>query len=456
MGDRVSEYEEILAYHLEQSYRCRADLGPLDDHSASVAARAAQLLASSGRRAFARTDLPACANLLGRAIELLPRTDPERVELLIDLATALTDEGRFSKAEELLGEAIEVSKASGSDRLGAHAELASLRLRLSSDPEVTAEEVRREAERAIALFEAHGDHRGLSRAWYLLSWAHWLNLRAAARQEALEHALEHARRAGDRPQELESLSYLTSPPAYGPMPVEEGFRFLDGLTEQARGDRKIEAAVVWSKAMLEAMRGHFEDARDLGERSIAILEDLGMKVQADASRAEALGYLEILRGDTVAAEREYRAAYEALDRMDEKALLSTIAAELARLLWRLGRHDEMERFIRVSKESAASDDILSQIKWRNAQAMFLASQGDADRAVALAREAVALAEPTDVLSAHADALMDHAEVLRLAGRSAEAASAMREALRLFELKGNVVSAERTQAMLEESSSTGQD
>jgi len=240
------------------------------------------------------------------------------------------------------------------------------------------------------------------------------------------------------------------------MPVEEGFRFLDGLTEQARGDRKIEAAVVWSKAMLEAMRGHFEDARDLGERSIAILEDLGMKVQADASRAEALGYLEILRGDTVAAEREYRAAYEALDRMDEKALLSTIAAELARLLWRLGRHDEMERFIRVSKESAASDDILSQIKWRNAQAMFLASQGDADRAVALAREAVALAEPTDVLSAHADALMDHAEVLRLAGRSAEAASAMREALRLFELKGNVVSAERTQAMLEESSSTGQD
>ena len=53
----------------------------------------------------------------------------------------------------------------------------------------------------------------------------------------------------------------------------------------------------------------------------------------------------------------------------------------------------------------------------------------------LAREAVDLAACTDHLEEHADALMTLAEVLRRAGRAAEATPALREALRLYEQKG---------------------
>jgi len=63
--------------------------------------------------------------------------------------------------------------------------------------------------------------------------------------------------------------------------------------------------------------------------------------------------------------------------------------------------------------------------------------------------AVALIDGTDFLLDRADARMDLAEVLRLAGRSDEAAQPMEEALRLYEEKGNLVSAERACALLAE-------
>jgi thioredoxin-like negative regulator of GroEL len=65
----------------------------------------------------------------------------------------------------------------------------------------------------------------------------------------------------------------------------------------------------------------------------------------------------------------------------------------------------------------------------------------------LARQAVALIDQTEFPVDRADMRMDLAEVLRLAGRPDEAAQALMEALRLHEQKGNLVSAERTRALL---------
>ncbi|MDQ4029824.1 MAG: AAA family ATPase, partial [Actinomycetota bacterium] len=50
-GERMSEYEEFVGYHLEQAHRYLAELGPVDDSGSLLARRAAQLLASAGRRA---------------------------------------------------------------------------------------------------------------------------------------------------------------------------------------------------------------------------------------------------------------------------------------------------------------------------------------------------------------------------------------------------------------------
>src|SRR5581483_7565858 len=70
--------DELVGYHLEQAYRYRDELGPLDDHARSLGARAGELLTAAGQRALARDDVPAAVNLLERGIALLPPTGGAR------------------------------------------------------------------------------------------------------------------------------------------------------------------------------------------------------------------------------------------------------------------------------------------------------------------------------------------------------------------------------------------
>ena len=60
--DRGAEFEEILGYHLEQAWTYLSELGPLDDRGRAIGEDGARRLASAGRRAFARGDVPAAAN----------------------------------------------------------------------------------------------------------------------------------------------------------------------------------------------------------------------------------------------------------------------------------------------------------------------------------------------------------------------------------------------------------
>jgi len=65
-GDRRSEYEEVIGYHLEQATRYRQGLGRNDDRTRDLARRAAQLLGAAGVRAIQRGDALASSRLLER------------------------------------------------------------------------------------------------------------------------------------------------------------------------------------------------------------------------------------------------------------------------------------------------------------------------------------------------------------------------------------------------------
>jgi predicted ATPase len=65
-GDRRSEYEEVIGYHLEQATHYRLALGRNDDRTRDVARRAAQLLGAAGVRAIQRGDALASSRLLER------------------------------------------------------------------------------------------------------------------------------------------------------------------------------------------------------------------------------------------------------------------------------------------------------------------------------------------------------------------------------------------------------
>ena len=80
-------------------------------------------------------------------------------------------------------------------------------------------------------------------------------------------------------------------------------------------------------------------------------------------------------------------------------------------------------------------------------------RGQAEEAEALGRRAIELSRQMDYVEVRGDVLMDMAEVMELSGRPAEAAPYIREALRLYERKGNVVSAARARSLLEGNRST---
>ena len=109
-GRAGNRYEEVLGYHFEQAYRYGYELGLLDERAQRLGASAAAHLSASGRRALAREDVFAGANLLGRSASLLATDDPTRDDLLLELGSALVFAGDFVRADAVLSEAIEAGR----------------------------------------------------------------------------------------------------------------------------------------------------------------------------------------------------------------------------------------------------------------------------------------------------------------------------------------------------------
>jgi class 3 adenylate cyclase/tetratricopeptide (TPR) repeat protein len=449
LGARIAEYEEIAGYHLEQAHRYRSELGRADPETGELAHRAATRLGRAGRRAFDRGDIPAAVALLTRATALLPADDPVRLQRQVDLAAALAEQGEFAASRAVLERTVEAARRLGDRSAEWHGRMVEAELRVSLDPgERTLEELRREAEEAIGVFEESGDHGGLAKAWHLVALIHWDEARAADTEQALERAVTHAGLAGDRRQEAEDLALLSMTPSWGPTPVKEGIRRCEQILERAAGHPRVEAFALVTRGALEAMAGRIDQGRDMTERGRGRLESLGLLVTA-AATSHASGQVELLAGDAVAAERALRAGYERLKAMGEKAYLSTTAAYLAEAVYQQGRLEEADTFTRISEETADPRDLASQIGWRSARAKILARQGQTEEAEGLATDALVLAQGTDFLDMQADALMALAEVLAGAGRRDEAGAAVEQALELHERKGSVIRTERARAFLAE-------
>jgi class 3 adenylate cyclase/tetratricopeptide (TPR) repeat protein len=446
--DLAGEYEEIVGYHLEQAHRSLLELGPPTEQTRALAKRAAEPLASAGERAFARGDMPAAVNLLSRATALLPSRDARRLELLTELAFALTETGDFDRLGGVAGELSAVAAETGDAGLQAHAIVLGLRIRLSTSPEGWAAEAEREARRAIATFGGLADERGLARAWSLLGLVHMVNAQFAPAEDAWSKAVEHAHLAGDRREALEGLSWVAGAVWAGPTSAEEGIRRCQEIFEASQGDRKAMSSALFSQAGFEACLGRFDEASELLDRARSLLEEVALPVWMAGALAEGAGWAKLLEGDPAAAEEELRRGYETLSTIGELSWLSTVAGILAEAVCAQGRYEEAERFTRISEESAGAEDVYTQVLWRSVRAKCLARRGRMADARRLARESVMRVESTDSLHLRWHTLMSEAEVLWLAGQIEGARTRWHEAIRAAEQKGNPVGARLARVSLD--------
>jgi class 3 adenylate cyclase/tetratricopeptide (TPR) repeat protein len=445
----TGEYEEILGYHLEQAYRALSDLGPVNERTREVGRRAAGPLASAGRRAFARGDMPAAVNLLSRVLALAPEGDPTRLRVLPDLTMALLEMGDLERMQRLVAETTDAAEASGDVSLQAQASILSRWMRVFIDPEGWAEDASREAAAAIAVFEEQGDEGGLARVWSLFGLVHLFSCRFAESETAYEKAVTHAHAARNEREELEYLSWLPLVVWGGPTPVEAGIQRCEDVLARASGDRKAMSTALFFQATLEAMRGNFEVARALIERARAILQEIALPVWLAGPLTQMSGWVDVLAGDPAKAERDLREGAERLREIGELSWLSTVAGILAEAVYAQGRHDDVEPFLQMTEETAGSEDAYSQSLLRSIRAKVLARQGRLEDAEQLGREAVSILEPTDFLFMRGFALLSLGEVLRVAGRSDDAVAVLTEAIEVCDRKGFSVGARRARALIAE-------
>jgi class 3 adenylate cyclase len=437
-ADRGGEVSEVLGWHLERAYRFLTELGPADAHGLKVAAAAAGQLAAAGRTATGRGDLPAAANLLERAIALLPATDRARLELLTDLGEVLILNVETERAQRVLDEALAAAERTGDQGLAAHATLGKLELRLDS-PDRGPDRYRADVQEALSVLEGLGDDQGQSRAWRLLGLDSYLRCQIGRAEDEFQRAVTHARAAGDARAEAANLYALVQAAYWGPTPAAEGIRRCQEIRDRAEGSYRVEMSALHTLAGLHAMAGEFDRARELGDAAVQIAGKLGPNRFA-ALCSQFLGQVELLAGDAAAAARWLRWGAGILERIGERGLRSELTANLARALTAQGQDDEALEQANLSGELAVRDDLYAQVERRGPLALVLARRGRLAEAERVATEAVELAADSDMLGMQAGALLDLAGVLRLAGRDEEAAPLARQALALAERKGHVVAA----------------
>jgi len=438
-GADLVERDEIMGYHLEQSYRYRAELGQADP---VLAERAAELLAISGRTARLRGDLRAAATLLSRAAELHA---PNRLSLLPDLGDLLFETGEIARAAAVLDEAITSAGEQGDERVEAIASVwRAMIAGHAGEQSASGEHVIALAEQAAEVLERLGDRPLLARVLAIQARNCFYVGRAERSLNGLREAVELAFEAGDLYVARDCVLWMVGAMVYGPTPVGEMGRF-EFPAELRPGLERMPWALL-HEGFFHSGSGRFAEARECFRAGRQLAAELGNRVH-EAGCSMFIGELELHAGDPVAAERELRVGFDRLGELGESGFRSTMGTLLAEALVLQGQDAEAEDVLAMVDEFVLKDDADPQVRMRSVRARVLARRGELADAERLGREAVAIAAKTDYLVLHGKALLALADVLRTAGADEDAAAALREALSLFERKGHIPLTNETRILL---------
>jgi class 3 adenylate cyclase/tetratricopeptide (TPR) repeat protein len=440
LGDEAPE--EVVGYHLEQAYLYGTELGsPVP----ALGSRAAERLATAARGARARQDVAAAANLLRRAVGVIPEST-NRSMLLVLLGEALKEAGELVEAREALDEGVALARKGGDE----HAEwLGRMWLAVVQglrDPHGANEHLLEEAQAAIAARDSTADHDVLATAWAVIANVHNARGQMGAFADALERALPHAQQARDRALEASLVLSKAQYFIWGPGPVNDGLRYSDEIVQRLSRVPNAEQLALHLRAHMRARLGEFDRALEEMNEFRRHLHEQG-KEREYANTASCIWDICQWSGDWQHGEVALQEGYELFVRRGLKAYLRTSAIQLGEAVLQQGRVDEAEWLWERSQEQKRSDGVKDEALALTLRAKLLAERSDLPGAEELARRAVNLTAATDLLELAAGAWLALAEIRRTAGDD-RAKAASSEALRLYEQKGNLVGVQRARASLD--------
>ncbi len=443
VADRLGSpaaYDELAGDHLARAASALADIGEDPVQVAALRVRAAARLSAGAARAFARGDMPAAASLYGAAAGLLPLEDPDRLALLPNLASATVEIGRLEDGERIFDEAVERGMERG--ELGIVADALLFRF----ESEVWAGRVdaaRRSvelAERLMPQAEADEDDFAQQRLWSILGM--WSNTWHEQRTYT-ERALSFGERAGDTRGVNENIQMLSGLLHGGPTPVQEALEVLADYRRRTEGDRVMQAAIiVCGEASLLAMVGRMDESRAVYELAQATFRELRLSLWLGASGTIGPTSAELIGGDPAIAETLAREGIEVLEQIH--AAGNWLYENLRLLTFALLAQGKIEEAAATVARLDPSNDWISATA--HCRADVLQARGRSKEAVPILRAALEDIDKDWVLT-RGTAMFSLARALRDTGAETEAAETGREALGIFERKGNVVTAARVRAFL---------
>jgi class 3 adenylate cyclase/tetratricopeptide (TPR) repeat protein len=440
-GDRLMEYEEILAHHLGLAHRYRTELRQGGDRTAHLGERAAAHLIAAAERARDRGDSAAAAELCKRA-EGLPIADARaRSNLHLQHGHTLFDLGRTSDAVEQADRALAIAGEVGDWRLAARARL--LRLAASiADGVFAGSDSSVGIERSVILSEAEasGDPLALALARQSLSEQAWTERRFVDAVAQTRLAVDSARATGDARFELEIECEVLPPLISGPTRAGAAVAVGEELLGRAGEYPTIRARILNGLAIAEAMLGRAAQARAHADEASDIYRDLAQPIGVAEVQLNKC-WVARLAGDLTAAEAEVRQVLDG-DHVDA-GIRPWASWRLGDVLIAQGRIDEAEEALRESER-----DPVPVLGPRRAalRARIDAARGES-RAVAEIIELLTTVAGTPFINQETDALVEAAESMASLGHPAAAAIHARRALDLAEAKENLALAAQIRVLL---------
>jgi tetratricopeptide (TPR) repeat protein len=171
------------------------------------------------------------------------------------------------------------------------------------------------------------------------------------------------------------------------------------------------------------------------DQGIEQLNALGQRVLVGAT-FQVLGDIELAAGNPSRARDALLRGDSVLAEAGEQSFRSTLQGDLAQAYLALGDQEAARGAIELAEGLGAAEDVATLILTSSARAGLALAEGDIPEAERSARSAVDYAMRTDFLSHQGQARLLLGEVLRASGRRDESIVETREALSLFEAKGD--------------------
>jgi DNA-binding SARP family transcriptional activator/tetratricopeptide (TPR) repeat protein len=443
VADRLGSsaaYDELAGDHLARAASALADIGEDPGHVAALRVRAAARLSAGAARAFARGDMPAAASLYSAAADLLPDEDPDRLALLPNLASATVEIGRLEEGERIFGDAIERGMERGELGVVADALLFRFESELWAGRVDAARRSVELAEQLMPQAEANDDDFAQQRLWSTLGiWANTWH----EQKTFTERALSFGERAGDTRGVYENIQMLSGLLHGGPTPVREALEVVADFHARTAGDRVMDAAIIVNaETSLLAMDGRMDESRQVYERARDTFSELRLSLWLAASGTIGPTSAELIGGDPAKAEAMAREGIGGLERINAGG--NWLHENLRLLTFALLAQGKIDEAAATARRLGGSSDWISLSVVCRAE--VLRAQGRSEEALPGLRSIVEVIDENWVLS-RGSAIFTLARALRDTGAETEAVETGREALGIYERKGDVVTSAKVRAFL---------